>query len=118
MNGPYPSMLPFIGNVLWILGASGALATVSYGLWYRTIHDWSLRYTFSTPRFLFPLCLGSMFLCSGVAMSGRFGVPRAAWLWTLVMVAGAVVFAGQSVMYYLAGTRIGWNTSTEGMSRP
>ena len=111
-------MLDVMSDFLWILGVSGALATISYGSWYRALHHRSWRYVFSVPRFLFPLCLSSTFICSGAALSGRYGVTQVAWYETLVWAVLAAVFARQSVAYYLAGVSNGWETSTEGMPRP
>lgn len=110
--------LDVLSNLLWIMGVSGVLATCSYGNWYRLLHEWSWRFLLRTPRFLFPLCLSSTFICTGVAMNGRFGADPAAWYVILVWTVLAIVFAGQSIGYYLAGDRNGWSTSTEGMSRP
>jgi hypothetical protein len=113
-----PSLLGVLSNTLWILGLSGVLATVSYVNWYRFLHRRSWQFVLSTPRLLFPLCLSITLICAGAAMAGRFGADQAAWQETLVWGALAAVFAGQSIAYYMAGHKNGWDTSTEGMVRP
>jgi hypothetical protein len=111
-------MVNVISDVLWIMGVSGAVATISYMYWLRTLEYRSWRFLLSTPQFLFPLCLSSTLTCAGAAIGGRSSVLPVAWYETLVWAALAAVFAYWSVECYLAGHKNGWKTSTEGMSWP
>ena len=110
--------MPFLHNLLvhtpWVLGLSGVLATGSYLQWRRTIHSQSWRFVMQTPRFLLPLCLSVALVCTGVALSGRFGVqPDARWK-SLLWGGLALAFFGQSVWYAIAGDKHGWDTPMEG----
>lgn len=109
-----PSVQNLLVNTLWVLGLSGVLATGSYLQWHRTIHGRSWWFVMRTPRFLFPLCLSIALICTGVALSGRLGVPPDALWESLLWGALALAFFGQSVGYAVAGNKHGWDTSTEG----
>jgi len=101
-------------DVIWILGLSGLLATISYVSWYRDSKRWNWRYTFSIPRTLIPLCLSLEIFCIGMALNGLLPKPSVPlWesiAWSLL----ALLFVIQIIIYGLAGRRNGWDTSMEG----
>lgn len=109
-------MLSLYSNLLWILGASGVVSTLSYLWWYRSIHKQQWHDFWKSPQLQFPLCLSCTLFSSGVAIGTLSSVPDVAWYRTLVWFALAGLFAVQSAVNYMAGSRTGWYASTEGMS--
>jgi len=101
-------------DVIWILGLSGVLATISYVSWYKSHKGWKWGYAFSVPRSLIPLCLSLEIFCIGMALNGLLpqqSVPI--WesaAWSIL----ALLFVIQIIIYGLAGRRNGWDTSMEG----
>lgn len=100
-------------DVVWVLGLSGTLATVSYMAWYRGICQWNWRTTFSVPRMLAPLCVSMCTFCVGLMLSDLTSARPASWWETLVLSSLALVFAIQAVVYVRLGLRCGWNIPVE-----
>jgi len=103
-----------LSDALWVLGLAGALATLSYMSWYRSVVGWSWGKAFSTPRTLAPLSLSMELFSIGLAMNGFTAYQRAPWWETAAWSIMVVLFAVQTVMYGIAGARYGWDTPVEG----
>jgi hypothetical protein len=102
-----------IGHALWVLGLSGALATLSYLSWLRGVRGWSWSYTVQIPLFLFPLSVSLFLFSGGLALTGLWAAPSAPWWQWLAWSVLAVLFGGQSVLYLRAGRRTGWEAPIE-----
>lgn len=103
-----------VSDALWVLGLASALATFSYMSWRRSVAGWSWGYTLSVPRTLVPLSLSMELFSIGMAMNGLTAFQPAPWWETAVWSVLVILFAIQTVMYSIAGTRYGWDTPVEG----
>jgi len=101
-------------DALWVLGLAGALATLSYISWYRSVVHWSWARAFSAPRALTPLTVSMELFSIGMAMNGLVAYRPAPWWETAAWSILAILFAVQTVIYGMAGMRYGWNTPLEG----
>lgn len=68
-------------NALWIFGLAIALATISYADWRRHLCQppLRLRQALAQPAFQAAWCLGLLFFCAGLALSGGPWWQSAAW---------------------------------------
>ncbi len=105
-------------EALWVLGLAGALATFSYMAWYRGLHSWSWRFTFSVPRFLVPLSFSLALFCTGMALNGVIAYQPAPWWQTAAWSVLAILFVFQLVLYGRVGRQKGWDAPIEGNKKP
>jgi hypothetical protein len=103
------SLTDVLIDALWVLGLAGLLATFSYMDWYRGLQVWRWRQTWSRPCLLAPLSLSLALFSLGLALNGYMAYQPDPWWQTALWAVMAFLFAGQSFLYGLAGSRQGWS---------
>ncbi len=87
-------------DLLWLLGAAGALATFSYHDWKRSVLNQSWRHNWKLPGVLFPLNLSLTILCLGVTLNRETSYASAPWWQTAIGLVITSVFGVQTYLYW------------------
>ena len=101
-------MIDWIGlikSTFWILGLAIAFAAFSYADWWRSQNRVRLRKALGLPLFLWPFSLGMTSFSLGLALIGRRWWEVATWAVLTLL------FAWQTIGYWHAGRRSGWDQS-------
>ena len=89
-------------DFLWLLGATGVLATFSYHDWKRSLFKWGWH-AWKLPGFLLPLNLSLTIFCLGLALNGVMADVTAPWWQTTIWAVMTLVFGMQAFRYWRIG---------------
>ena len=107
------SVQSLVSDALWIFGLAGALATVSYMNWVRSVNRWTWSHTLNMPMLLAPLSLSLFLFSGGMALSGLFSAWPSPWWQIIAWSLLTVLFGVQAVLYVRTGRRTGWDAPIE-----
>lgn len=107
------SLTDVLIDALWVLGLAGVFATFSYMDYYRRLLGWRWRDAWSRPRLLAPLSLSLFVFSVGVGLNGATAFQPDPWWQTALWAVMGVLFAWQTVIYWMAGRRRGWDRPLE-----